>query len=174
MKQQLNHLLIGVPGCGKSTLAQAWTTRSPEHIWISTDQIRAELFGDANQQGDWEQVRTVVMQQVIEAMQSGYSVIYDATNVRRSWRLEFLQQVAAHAGATSWIAWQFVTSLEACKIQNKTRQRQVPEPIIDQYYEWLQTEQPSISEGFTAVYTAPSHAGRFDFESIEAAVARLL
>ncbi|NJR58666.1 MAG: ATP-binding protein [Cyanobacteria bacterium CRU_2_1] len=56
MKRLLGHVLIGVPGSGKSTFAQQWIARSPEYIWLSTDRIRAELFGDAANQGDWEKI----------------------------------------------------------------------------------------------------------------------
>ncbi|NCJ07088.1 AAA family ATPase [Synechococcales cyanobacterium C] len=44
----LCHFLIGPPACGKSTFAQAWVEQDPNrYAWISTDQIRADRYGDA-------------------------------------------------------------------------------------------------------------------------------
>ena len=53
-------VLIGPPGCGKSTLARQWQAAAPDRHWISTDAIRGELFGDAAVQGDWSAIWQVV------------------------------------------------------------------------------------------------------------------
>ncbi|HAA30421.1 MAG TPA: hypothetical protein DCE56_25445 [Cyanobacteria bacterium UBA8553] len=105
-----SHFLIGIPGSGKSTLAQEWVQRDPNCCIVSTDGIRAELYGDEQIQGDWETIEAVVLERVREAIAQGKSVIYDATNAKRSWRITMLQQFAT-IGATQWIGWHFTTPL---------------------------------------------------------------
>jgi adenylylsulfate kinase-like enzyme len=86
------HFLIGVPGSGKSTFAKLISQLGNCEI-ISTDNIRAELYGDAAIQGDWKQVEAEVIQRIYTILQAGKSIIYDATNFKRAHRLDFLQKV---------------------------------------------------------------------------------
>ena len=124
-----SHFLIGIPGSGKSTLAQEWVQRDPNCCIVSTDGIRAELYGDEQIQGDWETIEAVVLERVREAIAQGKSVIYDATNAKRSWRITMLQQFAT-IGATQWIGWHFTTPLVECQRRNQGRQRQVESGVI--------------------------------------------
>lgn len=171
MKPLVGHVLVGAPGCGKSTFAQQWIARSPELVWISTDRIREQQFGDAAIQGDWQVIGAVVRQQLAEAVQANRPVIYDATNAKRSRRLSFLQQVTDLP--IRWIAWQLPTSLETCKARNEGRERQVSESIIEAYYRSIKTFPPSVAEGFAAVHSVPFKGGQFDFAAIDVYMAGL-
>ena len=56
------HLLIGQPASGKTTLAQALaplltSPGEPPAQVLSTDAIRAEVFGDAAVQGPWVDIQ---------------------------------------------------------------------------------------------------------------------
>ncbi|MFM7424746.1 MAG: kinase, partial [Elainella sp.] len=85
--------------------------------------------------------------------------------------LSLLQKLAAYP--TQWMGWQFTTSLETCKAQNEGRQQQVPEAVIEDYYQWMQAFEPDVAEGFAAVHPVPFRDGQFDFEAIEAAIVSL-
>ena len=171
LDQPVSHVLIGPPGCGKSTLAQEWITRSPNHVLVSTDQIRKSLYGDSTVQGNWEQIEAEALQQIRSAIAAGRSVIYDATNAKRAWRLQLMQKL--NGGKTYWIAWQFKTSLATCKARNQSRDRQVEEWVIDRTYQWLEEFQPIPAEGFAAVHPVPILDGRVDFAQIEQKVRSL-
>jgi len=70
------HILIVCPSSGKSTLARAIAQESPHYQIISTDQIRAELFGDKTIQGNWSQVEAKVYQAIDQARKACFPVIY--------------------------------------------------------------------------------------------------
>jgi predicted kinase len=146
MPSPLCHFLIGPPGCGKSTFANLLNQLNPHSQIISTDKIRLLLFGDESIQGDWSLIESNVITQMQESIQSGKSVIYDATNVKKEWRMSLLQQLNA-----PWIAWYLQTPLEVCKQWNKQRSRQVPEEVIEALFRALQENIPNTSEGFISV-----------------------
>ena len=69
------HLLIGPPGSGKTTLAGQLApllqgTGGEPGLVLSTDLIRAELFGDAGVQGPWDEIRAL-LQRLREAVAAG-------------------------------------------------------------------------------------------------------
>jgi predicted kinase len=161
----ISHVLIGPPGCGKSTLAQEWITRSPRYVWVSTDQIRAVLYGDASVQGNWTEVEAEVLHQIQTAIATDHPVIYDATNARRAWRLQLMQTL--NNGKTHWMAWQFKTSLETCKARNQNRDRQVEPWVIERAHRSLEQFKPIPAEGFAAVNPVPMQNGWFDFAEME-------
>lgn len=144
----LSHLLIGVPASGKSTFALSLATLTNAKI-VSTDKIRATLYGDASIQGDWNEIETEVIQQIKTTTSQGHSIIYDATNFKRAWRLEFLNQLKNEE--IKWIAWYLQTPLEICKERNQKRDRHVPESIIESMYQSLKDFPPIIAEGFAII-----------------------
>ena len=83
------HLLIGQPASGKSTLARALAPLltepgEPPAVLLSTDVIRAEVFGDAAVQGPWVDIQQRLHQRLQEAVAAGIPVIVDATHARRA------------------------------------------------------------------------------------------
>lgn len=147
----VSHFLIGSPGSGKSIFAQQLIKLNPTARIVSTDAIRALLFGDESIQGDWSLVEQNVLSQIREAFNAGCPVIYDATNAKREWRQSILGQVSR--SDVQWIAWYLQTPLALCKAWNQQRQRQVPETVIEELYQALQDNPPQQSEGFIAVNT---------------------
>lgn len=160
------HCLIGIPGSGKSTFARQWVKYDPNCVIVSTDAIRAELFGDESQQGDWNVIEQEVLQQVKIAISSGHSVIYDATNYKRAQRIDILKKFAS-VGADTWMAWYLRTPLSECYRRNKQRERQVAENIIESFDKWLKQFEPLEAEGFARVSMVSMVNGEYDFSLIE-------
>ena len=94
---------------------------------LSTDAIRAEVFGDAAVQGPWIDIQQHLQQRLIEAVAAGIPVIIDATHARRPWRLALTQGPLLPA-PVEWIGWWLYTPLPTCLEWNRHRERQVPEP----------------------------------------------
>lgn len=151
---KFHHFLIGLPASGKSTFAQKLAEiEGSRHEIISTDKIREQLFGDEIVQGDWRQVEAEVMSRVKEAIASGKYIIYDATNVKRSWRMDWLEKVAAATGKEfACVCWYLSTPVETCKEWNQKRQRQVPEIVIEKMSSSIAQFPPDVAEGFVAVH----------------------
>lgn len=169
------HFLIGPPGCGKSTLAKQWIAWDKTCRWVSTDKIRQQIFGDNGYQGNWTIIEAEVVKQVQQALKERYSVVYDATNAKPSWRRLRLQQFA-ECGKALWIAWVFQTPLDICKKQNLYRKgtELVPNEVIEEYFQVLQEFPPQIEEGFAEIYLVPTINGLFDFSQINEKITQVL
>lgn len=149
-------LLIGLPGSGKSTWAQQFNRSVPSLVIISTDQIRAQLFGHATTQGPWLQVWHAVtgqLQATVEQAQQGAitGAIYDATNVQRQGRRTVIQAARA-AGVTRLSAVWLDVPIALCLQRNEQRSRQVPTDVIETMARQLAGAPPHCDEGFDALY----------------------
>jgi predicted kinase len=159
------HFLIGSPGSGKSTLATLLTQVNPNSQIISTDKIRLSLFGNESIQGDWSLIENQVISQIHESIKAEKPVIYDATNVKKEWRLSLLQQIKDDN--IQWIAWHLQTPLEVCKKWNKQRNRQVPEEVIEALFRALKENLPDKSEGFIAVNNVDVWSKKLEVQDIK-------
>lgn len=161
----ISHFLIGPPSSGKSTLANQLIKLQPTAKIISTDAIRSLIFGDESIQGDWSLIEENVLSKMRESFQAGQPVIYDATNAKREWRKSLLSQVASDN--VQWMAWHLQTPLELCKAWNKQRHRQVPETVIDEFFQSLKDNPPRLEDGFVAINSLPLTEKEFDWVQVE-------
>ncbi|AFZ44779.1 hypothetical protein PCC7418_2638 [Halothece sp. PCC 7418] len=145
------HILIGCPGSGKSTLATTIQKANPNYRIVSTDAIRADLFGDATIQGNWSRIEAEVFSQIKTHLKAGYPVIYDATNAKRPWRIGLLQHLHQYSDV-EWLGWNLKTPLKTCLRWNQQREKSVPEEVIHRMFEALKTFPPIAAEGFATVY----------------------
>ena len=151
------HVMIGPPASGKTTtaLALAPLLRGPDGqaaVVLSTDAIRAEIFGDAAVQGPWSAIAERLHERLIGAVAAGMPVIVDATHAERAWRLAITQQLALPR-PVEWIGWWLFTPLGTCLRWNAKRERQVPVPVIRRMAASLADGAfgPGRLEGFAAV-----------------------
>ncbi|MFM7437875.1 MAG: AAA family ATPase, partial [Snowella sp.] len=130
------------------------------------------LFGDEFIQGNWKLIEAEIFTQIQQNLTAGNSIIYDATNAKRAWRMALLQKLKS-INNLDIIGLHLQTPLEICKQWNKQRQRQVPESIIESYYQALKQFPPIPAEGFTAIYDIPFQNGNLDLTSFTEKITKL-
>lgn len=138
------YMMVGIAGSGKSTFANDMATDIGAVV-VSTDEIRGLLYGDESIQGDGSKVFAIAKDFIRFYLSLGYSVIFDATNVKASYRKEFL----SHFDNVRKEAIAIEVPYEIAMEQNKKRKRRVPKCVIKRMYDGY--ERPSVSEGFDCV-----------------------
>ena len=144
-------LLIGLPGSGKSSLAQQLVTQCPQRQLISTDAIRAKLFGDEAIQGPWLSIWHELERQLQQAVQQisqqqVQEAIYDATNASRHQRREAIA-LARQSGFTHITGLWLDIPVWLCLARNRRRQRQVPDEVIFRMHRQLRDAPPTLADG---------------------------
>lgn len=124
-------MLCGLPASGKSTYCEQYK-HDKDWAVLSSDEIRAELCGDVNDQSKNELVFKLLHQRVKDDLRAGKNVIYDATNLNRKRRIAFLHEIKNIS--CEKICVLFATPWEQCLANNFTRDRQVPEEAMTRMY----------------------------------------
>ena len=150
------HFLVGIPASGKSHFAQEVVKRDPRYVVVSTDAVREKLYGDAVIQGDWREIEAEVLAQIQGAIAQERPVIYDATNVRRAWRVDFLRSLQELRNPPlTWVAWVMEVPVEICQQRNRDRPRVVPPHVIERMAQSLAQAPVTTAEGFEEVRSLP-------------------
>ncbi|BAQ61672.1 hypothetical protein GM3708_2078 [Geminocystis sp. NIES-3708] len=168
----ISHILIGCPSSGKSTLAKHIIKQDSSYQIISTDNIRKQLFGDENIQGDWQLIEAEIFKQIDSYIQAGKPIIYDATNAKRWWRISLLEKLTQYDNV-NWIGWYLKTPLNICLEWNQRRKRQVPDDVITNLYQSLRNFPPLPAEGFLAVYDIPFKDDKLEVHQFNDKVSKL-
>ena len=145
------YIMIGIPGSGKSTASQQILDKEPNTKIVSSDSLREEYFGDENYQysNKWlidngydieelskgkkvdlcnKFIFKELENRAINYLQSGISVIYDATNLNDMRRKNLIDTFSSYCKYI--IAVVLATPIEKCLENNSNRDRQVPEQVI--------------------------------------------
>ena len=137
------YILVGLPASGKSTKA-----KELPGVVLSSDSIRAELYGSEEEQGNPKEVFDALYQRMEMLLFRDLSVVVDATNINR-WERSRAIELAKKWNARNIVCINIDTPLEECKKRNQTRERKVPEFVYDKMLQ--KYESPSYDEGFTMI-----------------------
>ena len=121
-------LLCGIPGSGKTTWAKNYISKNPDFVHLSSDAIRAELYGDENIQGNPVEVFTLMQKKAVESLNAGYNVVYDATSMTRKDRAGIISMCPKFTHIQCNIIW---APIETCIERDATRERTVGKEVID-------------------------------------------
>lgn len=160
-------LLIGVPGCGKTTYAQKYIqNKNPFAVHLSSDNIRKELWGDEAIQGDNNEVFSLMQSRAINALNNWRDVIYDATNMTRKDRSYIISLCPKFVQIEAHIVW---APIETCIARDAARERTVGKEVIDKMLKKFQA--PFYDEGIDEIKVIlPDHFDRktYAFNCLEA------
>lgn len=134
------YVMIGAPGSGKSTYAAKLAEIENAYV-ISGDDVREELYGSAEIQGDWAEIQDRIEELISEAC--GMPVILDGTHYRSSYRKTAIDLLKSH-GYTKVDAIICNPSLATCLARNWSRQRNVPDYVIKSMHEKLQASLKNV------------------------------
>lgn len=139
-------LLVGIPGSGKTTYAEKYVEKYPGTVHLSSDKIRAELWGNEATQGDNNEVFSLMQSRAIDALNNGQSVVYDATNITRKDRSYIITLCPKFAKIECHIIW---SKIETCVVRDQMRDRNVGREVIYRMLKRFQA--PYYDEGFNEI-----------------------
>lgn len=142
---------VGLPGSGKTTILKAFAERC-EYVYISPDDIRMELHGDASEQSGMKEVWEKVHLRTLRALRKRRSVVVDATFYKRNERRDFIRFAKDH-GAESIEAVFTNISLEVADERNRKRERVVRRHAMERMDKALQAQPPTEEDGFDKVFS---------------------
>lgn len=121
-------LLVGPSGSGKTTYANKYIAEHSNTIHLSSDKIRAELWGNEAIQGDNNEVFSLMQSRAIEALNNGQSVVYDSTNMTRKDRSYIISICPKFVKIEAHVVW---APIETCIERDAARERTVGKEVID-------------------------------------------
>ncbi len=138
-------VMVGPAGSGKSTWVKDFVNGCFNKFQVvSTDDIREEFFGDASVQTDGWRVFKEAYRRIGEYLENGESVIFDATNLRRSDRKRLIKKYRYLNPILSCHA--FLTTFDECVARQEERDRKVPPEVIARQFNAY--DLPDYSEGW--------------------------
>jgi predicted kinase len=140
MKELTAYVMVGAPGSGKSTYAAKLAEIENARI-VSGDDVREELYGSAEIQGNWVEIHDRIEELVSEAC--GMPVILDGTHYLSSYRKEAINLLKSY-GYTKVEAIICNPSLATCLSRNWSRPRNVPDYVVKAMHEKLQKSLKNI------------------------------
>lgn len=141
------NMMIGIPGCGKTRYAKT-KLLSENTIYLSSDDIRVAMFGFEDQTHNTE-VFDRMKKETLMALQNGFDVVYDATNLNKKRRGDIIKRAKMCGAEIN--AYLCCTPINIILERNITRcERQIP---WDKLVQMIQSiESPMYYEGFDNIY----------------------
>lgn len=140
---------IGLPGAGKTTALKPFAERY-NYEYVSPDEIREEISGDAIVQTDMQEVWNTVRQRTAAALDVGKIVIVDATFVKGDERRDFIHFAREH-GADKVQGVFANVALGVSDERNQERERTVPRYAMERMDKQLAADLPYVEDGFDSV-----------------------
>ena len=143
------NIMIGMPGSGKTSYAKKHLLTS-NSVYLSSDQTRIDMYGFEDQTHNGE-VFERMKQETILALQNGFDVIYDATNLVRKRREALMKDIKNRISNVEINAYLCCTPINIVLERNMTRtERHLPWDKLEQMIKSI--EVPMYYENFDNIY----------------------
>jgi predicted kinase len=139
-------VMSGISGSGKSTFSNGLKTSMNATV-VSTDDIRLELTGNAEDQTQNGRVFGVAKKRINDLLAQGKNAVIDATSLSAKDRKDWVQ--IGKLNGAKIIAYVVKVPIDVAKKRNNGRDRKVPEWVIDK--QSAKFTIPSASEGFDEI-----------------------
>lgn len=138
-------LLVGLPGCGKSTLAETM----PGVIEINRDRIRERLFGSRTHHAHEGAVSREHARLIRHHAARREDLLLSDTHTQRRSRRELIRALKELGYRVE--VWVLDVSEQVCQARNKERPEPVPPEVIARMSRRLAEAPPSLDEGMDAL-----------------------
>lgn len=139
-------VMVGISGSGKSTFSNGLKTSMNATV-VSTDDIRLELTGNAEDQTQNGRVFGIARSRVNNLLAQGKNAVIDATSLNPKDRLDWIR--IGKANGAEIIAYVVKVPIDVAKKRNVGRNRVVPDWVIDK--QAAKFVMPQQSEGFNKI-----------------------
>lgn len=142
-------MLIGLPGCGKSTYAKKLSANN-KYVVHSSDEIRKVLNLYSYEDNEKSIIFETMLKNIKADMNEGKNIIVDATNLSRKHRMHYLAQIKKFDNYEK-ICYLFIVPTNICEAQNRNRtlNNRVPNIVYDKLLKSFNT--PMINEGWDKI-----------------------
>lgn len=159
MMTPILYIPVGIPGCGKTTLAHQGFGPGADRIIVSTDEIRKEIFTslkeahlpDVKERANRD-VFQIFHERIAEHLEAGRAVFADATNLESRGR-RTLREIASKHEAAVYVY--LFTNIPRAVRQNRMRDEDaiVPDDVMDRMVQkFLVAERMVFGEEYSAVF----------------------
>ena len=122
------YVMCGISGSGKSTYAKLLKNSAQKRtIIVSTDELRAMVYGDASNQTDSQLIFSVAYAMIQLLLERDYDVIFDAMNLKARARKDLINKFHGIATMECVVC---KIPIEEAYFRQTLRERRVPEDII--------------------------------------------
>ena len=158
------HMLIGIPGSGKSTYAKnILMAKHKDAFYLASDKIR-----DNNPNVAENDIWPIIYDTLASYLKDGHDVIYDATNFNKKYR-DIVKERLRERNVIDYDmkAYFFKTDVDVCinrvkKRNNVVGERYLPIDVIMSYQDRL--EMPTKEEGFLEVHVIDNTKNKKKYE----------
>lgn len=147
----MNTLIVmcGISGSGKSTKAKELASKYNALI-VSTDEIRAKVFKDINDQKHNKEVFQIAYKTINILIEQSINVIFDATNIKYS-SIKELKKNIKYWDDINKILYIIDTPIDKAIKQNNARDRVVPTEVIIRQAKTFKSNRDKIIKEFKDV-----------------------
>ena len=141
-------MLIGAAASGKTTAAPKIAAEHKNAVILSTDKMRAELYGAENIQGNWQEIEAVLYERIKNAIKQNKNIILDSTHFKKEYRAKIIKNFSK---CSEFSAYYFNYPFSVIYKRNKERRRVVPFNVLTTMYKELKKAPPTLAEGFKSI-----------------------
>ena len=141
-------MLIGAAASCKTTAAPKIAAKHQNAVILSTDKMRADLYGAEHIQGNWPDIEALLYKRIKKAIKQNKNIILDSTHFKKEYRAKIIKNFAKYS---EFSAYYFNYPFTLIYSRNKHRARRVPFKVLAAMYSELSAAPPILAEGFKSI-----------------------